>query len=450
MSDWGGVHSLHKAVMSGLDQQSPQDQDHFAGLAEAVAKGEIRAKRVREMALRVVRSMIAVGALDNPANPGGAINREANMAVAQAQAEAGAVLLKNDGLLPLDGKARIVLIGGYADTGVLVGGGGSMVNPYGGIVHQDGAIGIAALGKWSFVPSAPLTALRAFWPDTDIRFDDGKDPSRAAEAARKADVTIVFALKQGTEAFDNADLSLPNDQDALITAVSAANPRTVVVLETGNPVVMPWLSSVKAVLQVWYPGQRGGEAIASLLTGNASPSGRLPITFPRSTDQLPRQRLDGFDPKATVFSPPAAPFAVEYHEGSDVGYRWYERSKAEPLFPFGFGLTYTQFRHSNLNIESGKQLKVHFTVTNVGRRAGVDVPQLYVAPPKRTHRLAGWQRITLEPGESRHVTIIADPRILVSYQGNHWRRASGVYDVQVASSANLGGLRGTALLSEGE
>jgi beta-glucosidase len=353
-------------------------------------------------------------------------------------------------MLPLDAKARIVVIGGYADTGVLVGGGGSMVNPYGGIVHQDVAIGIAALGKWSFVPSSPLAALRALRSDADVRFDDGKDPKRAAVAARDADVAVVFALKLATENFDVADLSLPNDQDALIEAVAAANPWTVVVLETGNPVVMPWLGSVKAVLQAWYPGQRGGEAIAALLTGKVSPSGRLPITFPRSVEQLPRHNVDGFDPEATLFSPPPAPFAVDYHEGSDVGYRWFQRTKAEPLFPFGHGLSYTEFRHTKLKVEGGKQLNVSFTVTNVGKRAGVDVPQLYVAPPGRTHRLAGWDRIALQPGESRRVAITADSRVLASYADKGWRRAAGVYDVRVAPSANLSGLHGTARLSEEE
>ena len=450
MSDWGGVHELHKAVMGGLDQQSPQDKDHFAGLAAAVERGDIPAARVRDMALRIVRSMIAVGTLDHPARPGGTIDREAHMAVAQAQAEAGAVLLKNDGLLPLEQAQRIVLIGGHADLGVLVGGGGSMVNPYGGIVHQDGATGMASLGKWAFVPSSPLGALRALRPDADIRFDDGSDLVRAAAAARDADVAVVFALMQATENFDVADLSLPNGQDALIATVAAANPRTVVVLETGNPVLMPWLASVKAVLQAWYPGQRGGEAIAGLLTGKVAPSGRLPITFPASVDQLPRRSVDGFDPKATLFSPPPAPFAVDYHEGSDVGYRWFQRANAEPLFPFGFGLTYTEFRHTRLRVEGGRQLKVSFVVTNVGKRSGVDVPQLYVAPPGRTHRLAGWARVELAPGESRQVTITADPWILASYGDDGWVRAAGMYDVRVSPSARLSGLHGTARLSRGD
>jgi beta-glucosidase len=447
MSDWGGVHDMRKAVAAGLDQQSPQGEDLFADLPAALAKGEISAARVDDMALRIVRALIAVGGLDNPAKPGGRIDVARNVAVAQQQAEAGAVLLKNDGLLPLEGKPRIVVIGGFADIGVLLGGGGSMVNPYGGIVHQDNAVGMAALSKWSFVPSSPLKALRALRPDLEIVFDDGKDPARAVEAARKADVAIVFALKLATENFDVADLSLPNRQDELITQVAAANPRTAVVLETGNPIDMPWLGSVKAVLQAWYPGQRGGEAIAALLTGAVSPSGRLPLTFPKNVDQLPRKAIDGYDPKATLFSPPPKPFAVDYHEGSDVGYRWFQREKQEPLFPFGFGLTYTRFEHKDLKITGGAQLKVSFTVTNVGQRAAIDTPQLYVAPPGRTHRLAGWSRVALAPGESRRVTITADPRILASYEAQGWRRSAGDYDVRVSPSAKLEGLQGTARLN---
>lgn len=447
MSDWGAVHSLHKAVMSGLDQHSPQDQDHFAGLAAAVKKGEIPAARVRDMALRIVRSMVAVGAVDRPVTRDGVIDREANSAVAQAQAEAGAVLLKNDGLLPLEGKQSIVVIGGHADKGVLAGNGSAQVNPWGGLWTEGDAVGLAAIGTRAFVRSSPLQALRALRPELAIDFDEGTDPVQAARAARKVDVAIVFALKAPTEGNDSADLSL-GEQDGLIAAVAAANPRTIVVLETGNPVVMPWLRKVKAVLQAWLPGQRGGEAIAAILTGKVSPSGRLPITFPASVQQLPRPQLAGFDPKATAFSPPPPPFAVEHHEGSDVGYRWFERTGAKPLFPFGFGLTYTRFRHSDLKVDAGAELAVSFTVTNIGQRAGTDVPQLYVAPPGRTHRLAGWARVELQAGESRRVTLTAEPRILASWQNGGWSRAAGSYDVRVAPSASRSGLHAKATLGQ--
>lgn len=449
MSDWGGVHDMRKSILSGLDQQSPQPKDLFAALPDAVKSGAVPRARIRDMAFRIVRSMIAAGAIDNPAKPGGAIDRAGHLAVAQTQAEAGAVLLKNDGSLPLEGVRKVTVIGGFADVGVLVGGGGSMVNPYGGLVNEGNTVGLGSLGKWAFVPSSPLVALKAARPDLDIHFDDGSDPARAAAAARGADVAIVFALKQETENFDSADLSLPRDQDALIAAVAAQNPKTVVVLETGNPIAMPWLGSVDAVLQSWYPGQRGGEAIAALLTGKVSPSGRLPISFPQAVAQLPREKVDGYDPKSGLFSPLPPPFPVDYREGSDVGYRWFEKSGATPLFAFGHGLSYTQFERSGLKVKGGKSLSVSFTVTNIGKREGVDVPQLYVAPPGRTHRLAGWERISLKPGESRRVTIEADPWILASWTDDGWRREPGRYDVSLSSSAALGGLEASVLMVGG-
>ena len=351
MSDWGGVHSLQKAVESGLDQQSPQDKSYFADLRAAVEKGEISRARVREMAFRIVRSMIAVGALDDPAKPGGAINQKSDSDLAQSVAEEGTVLLKNDGLLPL-GRAikRVALIGGSADMGVLSGGGGSMVNPWGGIQHVPGSKPYGVFGRPGWVPSSPLAALRTLRPDLDIVFDDGADSARAVAVARSADVALVVAIANASEAIDSADLLLPNGQDGLIAAIAAANPNTGVILETGNPVTMPWLGSVKAVLETWYPGQRGGEAIAALLTGEASPSGRLPISFPKDLGQLPRPKLDGYDPKRP-FNPDLPSFPVEYKiEGSDVGYRWFEKTGAEPLFPFGYGLTYTKFGYSGLMV----------------------------------------------------------------------------------------------------
>jgi beta-glucosidase len=449
MSDWGAVHSLAKAVQNGLDQESPQDPAFFGGLQAAVEKGEIPSSKVRDMAFRVVRSLAAVGALDHPAKPGGAIDREAHAAVAQATTEAGAVLLKNDGLFPLGRDVRrVLLVGGHADKWVVIGGGSSQLNPFGGLQHEQPLKVLTDVFKPAYIPSSPLKNLQALRPELEITFDDGSDPARAAAAARAADVAIVFATKVQSEGADAADLSLPDGQDALIAAVAAANPRTGVVLETGNPVAMPWLGRVRSVLEVWYPGQRGGEAIAALLTGKAAPSGRLPITFPASLDQLPRPRLDGADGPTGLFVPQPKPFSVDYDkEGSDVGYRWFERSGAEPLFPFGHGLTYTTFRYDGLKLSGGRTLSATLSITNTGRREGVEVAQLYAAPPGRTHRLVGWARVALKPGETRRVTIQADPRILASWQGKRWAQAPGSYDVWVSPSAKFTGLHGKAQLA---
>jgi len=456
MSDWGASHSLVPALKAGLDQESPQDDPYFGGLKDAVAKGEVSAERVREAAFRIVRSLYAVGVMDDPAKSGGAIDKDAHAAVAEQVALSGMVLLKNDGVLPLAATARkIVVIGGFADKGVLSGGGSSQVMPYGGhFADRRGREGIAAILAPVYGLSSPLAALKALRPDADIQFDDGSDPARAAALAKGADVAIVFATRPEEEGMDAFAPDLPYGQDALIAAVGAANPHTAVVLETGNPILMPWLSKVGAVLQAWYPGQRGGPAIAKILTGAVSPSGRLPMTFPASVAQLPRPAIPGFDPenrKPLGLGTKVAPFAVPFPEGADVGYRWFEKKSAKPLFAFGHGLTYTRFGYSRLATAGGEGLSATFTLTNTGKREGTEVAQLYVAPPGKTHRLAGWSRVTLKPGESRQVTITADPRLLVSYDvaAKGWRRAAGSYDVYVGKAAGSRDLAGKVSLKAG-
>jgi len=456
MSDWGAVHSLAPSLKAGLDQESPQDRPWFVGLKDAVAKGEIPAERVDDAARRIVRTMIDVGAVDHPAKRGAAVDKDAHAAIAEQVALSGMVLLKNEDLLPLAPQARkIAVIGGFADRGVLSGGGSSQVMPYGGHFKDTrGREGVAALLAPVYGLSSPLEALRTLRPDADVSFDDGTDPVRAAALARAADVAIVFATRPEEEGMDAPDLSLPYGQDALIAAVAAANPNTAVVLETGNPVAMPWLNQVKAVLQAWYPGQRGGQAIAKILTGAAAPEGRLPVTFPASVEQLPRPKIPGFDPahrSPLGLGAKVEPFDVVFDEGSDVGYRWFERTGAKPLFAFGHGLTYTDFDYSRLQLAGGETLEARFTLANTGKRAGVEVAQLYAAPPGRTHRLVGWARVRLEPGERREVTIKADPRLLASYDksAGGWRRAAGSYSVQVGRAAGSKDLSGQVVMQAG-
>jgi beta-glucosidase len=361
------------------------------------------------------------------------------------------VLLKNDrDVLPLAARAkRIVVIGGHADVGVLSGGGSSQVRSVGGVPIEiplkKGAA--ASFARITYHNSSPLRAIRALAPGAQVQFVDGRDPAAAAAAARSADVAIVFATQWQTEAQDAPSLSLPDGQDALIAAVAKANPRSVVVLETGGPVLMPWVGEVAGIVQAWYPGQRGGEAIARVLFGQVDASGRLPISFPRSIDQLPRPRpvlpagvialTDASSNAGVVDTGDLAPFPVDYREGAEVGYRWYAARSDRPLFPFGYGLSYTRFRFGKARFTGGANPAVEVAVTNSGARAGVVVPQLYLTGEGQgTPRLAGFQRLVLAPGETRRVTIAADSRIMARWTaGKGWAIAPGGYRLSLGTSA---------------
>jgi beta-glucosidase len=459
MSDWGAVHSTVKAANAGLDQQSGQELDKgmfFAEpLAEAVKTGKVSEKRIDDMVVRYLTGLIETGAYDTPMPAKAQTpNYAANALVAQRTAEAGMVLLKNEGdILPIAAKARkIVVIGGAADLGVLSGGGSSQVRSVGGapIEIPLSTGGSASFARITYHASSPLKALKAALPGATITFLDGRNLNATVEAARTADLAVVFATQWTTEADDVPNLSLPNHQDALIAAVVAVQPRTVAVLETGGPVLMPWLDKVPAVLQAWYPGQRGGEAIANILTGKVNPSGRLPITYPATSSQPVRPLPVGLDKLTSLEAQAAADpgsgssyelksFPIDYVEGSDVGYRWYEKKGQKPLFAFGHGLSYTSFAYADAAVTGGKSLSVTFKVTNTGKRAGADVPQLYVSRDgsKTPMRLAGFQRVTLKPGESRTVTLTAEPRILADYDTRlpGWRIAAGTYRVAIARDA---------------
>ncbi|CAN7160376.1 beta-glucosidase family protein [Caulobacter sp. LjRoot300] len=446
MSDWGAAHSSAKAVNAGLDQESAGDafdtQPFFKGpLKDALAKGEVSQARLDDMARRVLRGLFASGVVEKPVKIA-PIDYAAHAKVTRADAEEGVVLLKNDkGLLPLlseKGVAsarKIVVIGGHADVGVLSGGGSSQVYPIGGRAVQ-GEGPASWPGPMIYFPSSPLKALKARLPGADIQFADGKDKAAAAKLAAGADVVLVFATQWNGESFDSP-LTLENDQDALIDAVATANAKTVVVLETGGPVLMPWLSKVGGVVEAWYPGSEGGEAIARVLTGEVDASGRLPVTFPAALDQLPRLVLDG-DPKK-----PDDLFAVDYTiEGAAVGYKWFDKKGHQPLFAFGHGLSYTTFAYDNLKAETkGGALSVSFDVRNTGKRAGKAVPQVYVSPKaggwEAPQRLAGFSKVELAPGATTRVTLTVDQRLLATWddKAHGWSVAAGSYTVALGASS---------------
>lgn len=449
MSDWGAVHDV-SYFNAGLDQQSGSQLDKQVWfdkpLKAEYSAGRVSKERVSDAVRRILRSIYAVGA-DRPVTKS-PINYDEHAKVTQQTATEGIVVLKNDGILPIAGTAKsVVIVGGHAHIGVLSGGGSSQVTPPGGpaaLVPIGGPGIMGQFGRQLYMPSSPMKALEAALPqDTKLVYDGGYEPESAAARAAGADMVILFATQWQGEGFD-AGMMLPYGQDALIEAVAKANPNIVVVLETGNPVRMPWLDSVKGVVQAWYPGSRGGQAIADVLTGAANPSGRLPISWPVDETQNPRPKIEGLG------LPDESRIIVNYPEGSDVGYRWFTANNQKPLFPFGYGLSYTTFEHRGLQVQGGVKVTARFTVRNTGKRAGADVPQLYLvsAAGKPLHRLAAFQKVDLKPGESRSVSVTVDPRLLAHWDtaANGWRIDAGTYEFALGTSAGDLGPRATVTL----
>lgn len=449
MSDWGAVGGLDFAL-KGLDQQSGAQLDKaiFLGtpLEEAAVVKTEYGNRLSDMDRRILRSIYAVG-LDSDRAQVRPIDFVADGAVSRHVETDGIVLLRNrNNLLPLAASAKsIAVIGGHANAGVLSGGGSSQVQAEGGatvsvIYGDDSPLG--TLQTEAYQRSVPLKAITARAPQAKIAYRDGRYLADAVQAARKADIAIVFATQWMTEGFDVPDLSLPGGQDALIAAIADANPRTIVVLETGGPVLMPWLDKVGAVVEAWYPGTSGADAIADILFGAANPSGRLPVTFPASVAQLPRPVLPGSDtiePNFMGAVPAGTKLVADYTiEGADIGYRWFAKRGQKPLFAFGYGLSYTSFDRSTPKLTGGDDATASFTLRNTGKRAGADVAQLYLvsAAGVRTQRLVGFQKLSLAPGESRDVTLKIDPRLLAEWQKDGWHIARGRYGFALGTASD--------------
>jgi beta-glucosidase len=447
MSDWGAVGATDFAL-AGLDQQSGAQIDKqvfFGAPLAAAARDPAYAGRVADMNRRILRSIYAVGLDANPPVKA-PIDFVANAAVARAVEDEGIVLLCNrNALLPLSkAVTSIVVIGGYADAGVLSGGGSTQVQPVGGpavSLPMGGEGPLAKYNNQTFHGTAPLAAIRALAPKAKVTSVDGRYPAEAAAAAARADVAIVFATQWMAEGADVPDLSLPGGQDATIAAVAAANPKTIVVLETGGPVLMPWLGQTGAVLEAWYGGAKGGDAIAATLFGDVNPSGRLPVTFPASVDQLPRPALPYAGMIDRDFAAGVAAgksYPIDYDiEGADVGYRWFARNGTSPLFPFGFGLSYTTFDHAAAKIVGGANPRATAMIRNTGTRAGSEVAQLYLVstPSGRTLRLAGFTKVILQPGEAVTATIPIEPRLLADSKDGRWTMPAGPYGFALGRSA---------------
>ena len=462
LSDAFATPSSVPSALAGLDQEQTGDY-MFDGiwssesLKTALQNGDMPTSRLDNMVHRIVRAMYAAGVFDHPASVQ-PIDTAGDAAIAQEAEEQGTVLLKNAGAqLPLNASTvkSIAVIGSHADVGVLSGGGSAQVFPVGGAVltlppacppYTPPPGGLACLNASQiFDSSSPLVAIRAKAPTASVVFNDGADLATAAALAASSDVAIVFVSQWESEGMDLVDLSFPNNQDSLVSAVATANPHTVVVLENGGPQLMPWLANVSAVLEAWYPGQKGGDAIANVLFGTVNPSGKLPISFPASVDDLPR-------PTIPIPNPPdsTAPFDVDYTiEGFNVGYKWFDVTGAKPLFPFGFGLSYTTFSISNLQLTPDAPVtngfQVSFNVQNTGGIVGAEVAQVYLGFPSGTgeppKRLVQWKKVSLQAGAQQQVTITIDandsshPLSIWSTASNGWIVPNGDYTVYVGNSS---------------
>jgi beta-glucosidase len=446
VSDWDGTHSTEKAARAGLDVQMPGEEYFGEPLKQAVIAGRVPLQRLDDMVHRLLRSMFSAGVIDHPPSPRSVVDPFRGREDAQRIAEESIVLLKNDGTLPLRAAVHsIAVIGAHADVGVLSGGGSAQVDPPGGNAISPGTP--TRWGEALYFPSPPLRYIREHAPGAEVHFDLGTDVPSAVSLAKSADIAVVFADQYMSEGGDAPTLSLPNRQNELIAAVAAANPHTVVVLITGNPVSMPWINQVASVMEAWYPGIAGGQAIANLLFGTVVPSAKLPITFAKSADDLPHRSIFGAAQGGAGSlghwvsdDQPRQTFVADYVEGVRFGYKWFDSEGKEPLFPFGHGLSYTRFRYRDLHVDL-KQKAVTFTIDNVGGVKGTEIAEVYVELPKASgehfRRLAAWQRVELNVAQQKALTVPLEPLAMATFNDKKdaWTWASGKYTVLVGGSS---------------
>ena len=452
LSDWQGTHSTTKASAAGLDHEEPGEIFYGDAMKKAVQSGQVPETELDDHVRRILRSMFACGVIDDPPKKS-VVDVEGGLAIAQNIAEQSIVLLKNEhSQLPLEASklANIAVIGAHSDVGMISGGGSAQVDPPGGNAIMPPGMGGTTWQAQIWFPTSPLRAIKASAPHANVQYDPGTDPASAAALAKTADVAIVFAYQWESEGMDLDSLSLPDRQDDLIARVAAANSHTVVVLETGSPVTMPWADQVSGIVEAWYAGSRGANAVARVLFGKVNPSAKLPITFPKTEADLPHASIVKPPEASTTNDEPDAwkkiaaglpAFQTKYDEGLKVGYKWYDAEKKSVLFPFGFGLSYTSYSYSDLRVTAGKSVRLNFRVTNTGDQAGAEIAEVYAALPESTgeppKRLVGWSKVKLNAGESKDVAIEVDPLYLSIFdvERNAWRMAAGDYTFLVGGSS---------------
>jgi beta-glucosidase len=426
-SDFGAVHSTVPSLQAGLDLEMPSGIYFGAELKKAVEAGQVSEALIDKALIRRFAKMIEFG-LFGKHPPAPAIPIFEHGKVSREIAEQSIVLLKNEGgLLPLDDKTvkSIAVLGPYAVRARSGGGGSSRVIPFYSIEPFDGIAGHAS---------------NAY----DCELLDGTDIDEAVAAAKRREVAIVMVGDDQGEDHDHS-IQLTDAENKLVSAVAAANPRTIVVLKSGAAITMPWLDQVHAVVEAWYPGEEDGNAVARVLFGDVNPSGKLPISFPASAHDTLARNPEQY---------PGDHREVHYTEGLEVGYRWFQANALKPLFPFGFGLSYTEFKYSDLKVVHGSasgSSTVTVRVTNTGKRSGAEVVQLYLGfPPipegdEAGRQLKGFSKVALEPGESKLVSIALNARSFSywSVAAHDWKVPSGVFQVMVGSSSEDIRLQGT-------
>lgn len=423
--DWGANFAMELAVNNGLDLEMPYDTRFSTPLQTAIQSNIIAGSQLDDMVRRIFVSMFQFGIFDNP--PTGAITdvvtSPAHAQFAHQTAVQGMVLLKNNGgLLPLDTNSvhSIAVSGSVASSHpIWVGGGSAQVylpyydDPLSSISNRAGS-GISI---------------------TYDQGDSGGSINQAVKSAQVADVAIVCVGEQTGEGTDRASLSLPADQDSLVSAVAAANPRTIVVLYEGAGTLMPWNDQIAAALVAWYPGQENGSSLASILFGDSNPSGKLPVTFPAAADQVPANTPTQF---------PGTNLQVFYSEGLLMGYRWYDAHGVPPMYPFGHGLSYTTFNYSNLTVSAvspSGQVTIDCDVSNSRSRTGAEIAQLYLRFPAAAseppRQLKGFKKVMLSPGASSHIAfnLVWEDLAYWNTNAHCWTVPTGTFLVMIGASS---------------
>ncbi|MEO6828519.1 MAG: glycoside hydrolase family 3 C-terminal domain-containing protein [Acidobacteriaceae bacterium] len=442
ISDWEAAHSTAASLNAGLDQEMPSGYFYNElSIQEAMKNKQLMLATSDEHVRRILITMFRFGLFDKKQS--GTWNSDVRTTehrdFARQAAEEGSVLLKNEHhLLPLSKTSSIAVIGMAGGKEPKVGGGGS-----------SGMVAAEVI--------SPLDGIRKYVPEsTEVAYAVGNNIAQAVEIARVAKVAIIFANTDETEGHDRPNLELPKGQDALIAAVAAVNPNSIVVLDTGGPVLMPWIRNVRGVIEAWYPGQENGNAIAAILYGEIDPSGKLPLTFPRSATEIPT---------ATVEQWPGVKGESTYTEKLNVGYRWYDAKNVAPLFPFGFGLSYTTFRLSHFFVtpksveweseKSNGNIRAELDVANTGERAGAEVVQVYVEQPagngEPPRQLRAFKKVKLAPGESKHVTLTLEKRSFAIYDpaAHAWKFPMGMYVIFAGTSSRDLPLRSEIYIRDG-